>query len=190
MQVYVPKKLNNNNETKWLASRAYPKTVWCLQSEYLVVFVLYNRHLFEPENNLQIWQMILWTCFKVILLSWTLSIFTTFQWYYDFVIINIVILSFRVAKNYHLRQAKTGETRESWATRRVDPPLLFSKLATYLTCSSYSKCIISFSSYDCFTILIHAISFMLPPLKVIFTLFTNFYKFSFSWFCNMIPKVK
>ena len=35
--------------------------------------------------------------------------------------INIVILSFRVAKNYHLRQAKTGETRESWATRRVEP---------------------------------------------------------------------
>ena len=53
MQVYVPKKLNNKNETKWLASRAYPKIVWCLQNEYLVIFVLYNnRHLFEPENNL------------------------------------------------------------------------------------------------------------------------------------------
>ena len=61
----------------------------------------------------------------------------------------IVILSFRVAKNYHLRQAKTGETRESWATRRVDPPLLFSKLATYLTCSYHSKCIKSFLSNDC-----------------------------------------
>ena len=56
-----------------------------------------------------------------------------------------------------------GETRESWATRRVEPPLLFSKLATYLTCSSYNKCIISFPSNNCFTILIHAISFMLPP---------------------------
>ena len=61
----VPKKLNNKNETKWLASRAYPKTVWCLQNEYLVVFVLYNdRHLFEPENNLQIWQMIFMNMFK------------------------------------------------------------------------------------------------------------------------------
>ena len=29
---------------------------------------------------------------------------------------NFVISSFRGAKNYHLRQAKTGETRESWAT--------------------------------------------------------------------------
>ena len=65
--------------------------------------------------------MIFMNMFKVILLSWTLSIFTTFQKYYDFVITNIVILSFRVAKNYHLRQAKTGETRESWGTRRVDP---------------------------------------------------------------------
>ena len=52
--------------------------------------------------------MIFMNMFKVILLSWTLSIFTTFQWYYDFVIINFVISSFRVAKNYHLRQAKTG----------------------------------------------------------------------------------
>ena len=66
--------------------------------------------------------MIFMNMFKVILLSWTLSIFTTFQWYYDFVIINFVISSFRVAKNYHLRQAKTGETRgelshkESWST--------------------------------------------------------------------------
>ena len=58
---------------------------------------------------------------------------------------------------------RVGKTRESWATRRVDPPLLFSKLATYLTCSSYNKCIVSFSSNNCFTILIHAISFMLPP---------------------------
>ena len=56
-----------------------------------------------------------------------------------------------------------GETRESWATRRVDPALLFSKLATYLTCSSYNKCIISFSSNNCSAMLIHAISFMLPP---------------------------
>ena len=76
----VPKKLNNKNETKWLASRAYPKTVWCLQNEYLVVFVLYNdRHLFEPENNLQIRQMIFMNMFEAIWLSWTLSIFTTFQ---------------------------------------------------------------------------------------------------------------
>ena len=67
-------------KTKWLASHAYPKTVSCLQNEYLVVFVLYNdRHLFEPENNLQIWQMIFMNMFKVILLSWTLSIFKTFQ---------------------------------------------------------------------------------------------------------------
>ena len=62
-----------------------------------------------------------------------------------------------------LQKWAIGETRESWATRRVEPPLLFSKLATYLTCSSYNKCIISFSSNNCFTILIHAISFMLPP---------------------------
>ena len=62
-----------------------------------------------------------------------------------------------------IKLLSVGEIWESWATMRVDPPLLFSKVATCLTCSSYSKCIISFSSNNCFTILIHAISFMLPP---------------------------
>ena len=47
---------------------------------------------------------------------------------------------------------------ESWST-----PIIFKTSHLNLTCSSYSMCIISFSSNNCFTILIHAISFMLPP---------------------------
>ena len=64
-----------------------------------------------------------------------------------------------------------------WRPGRVDPLLhvLFSKLATYLTCSSYSKCIISFSSNDCFTTLIYTCNkFYATALKVIFTIFTIF----------------
>ena len=78
--------------------------------------------------------------FKVILLSWTLSIFTTFQWYYDFVIINLSFhRSVLLRTTIYVKQdwGDPGElsNKESWST------LFISKLAAYLTCSSYSKCI-------------------------------------------------